>query len=79
MRDFFIILVFAFILFGFFRRMMFGSFLAAFERMQNEQDRKDEEERKRKASGKTYLNKSAHSSYIKGEIEDVEYEEIKQS
>ena len=36
-----------------------------------------EKERKRKASGKTYLIKSGHSPHIKGAIEDVDYEEIK--
>ena len=77
MRDFLVILIVAIVLFGFFRRMMFGSFLAAFERMQNVQERKEQEERKRKASGKTYLNRQGYPAQVKGEIEDVDYEEIK--
>jgi hypothetical protein len=77
MREFFVILIVVFILFGIFRRMMFGSFYAAFDRMQKEQERREQEERKRKASGKTYIDQTG-TSKIKGEIEDVEYEEIKE-
>lgn len=76
MRDFFVILIVVIALFGVFRRMMFGSFYAAFNHIQKEQERKEQEERKRKASGKVYIDKSGHSSKIKGEIEDVDYEEV---
>jgi len=78
MREFFVILIISFILFGVFRRMMFGSFYSAMNKFQKEQDRKEQEERKRKASGKIYLDTSGDVSKIKGKIEDVEYEEIKE-
>jgi hypothetical protein len=55
---------------------MFGSFYAAFDRFSKEQKKKTEEERKRKASGKLYIDK-AGSSRSKGDIEDIDYEEIK--
>ncbi len=74
MRDFFVILIVAFVLFGIFRRMMFGSFYAAFNQMNKEQERKEQEERKRKASGKITIEKA--SSKIKGDIEDIDYEEV---
>jgi hypothetical protein len=77
MRDFLVILIVAIILFGVVRRMIFGSFYAAFDKFQKEQDRKEQEEKKRKASGKTYIDKTGSSSYIKGNIEDVDYEEVK--
>ena len=77
MREFFVILIIAFILFGVFRRMIFGSFYSALHRFQNEQEKREQAERNRKASGNTYLDKSGSSLHVKGEIEDVEYEEIK--
>ena len=77
MRDFLVILFAVIVLFGVFRRMMFGSFYAAFDKMKKEQERREQEERKRKASGKIYIDKTG-ASKIKGEIEDVEYEEIKE-
>ena len=55
---------------------MFGSFYAAMQKHQREQERREEEERKRKSSGKIVIQ-NRFSSEVKGEIEDVGYEEIK--
>jgi len=78
LQDFLITLLVAFILFGVFRRMMFGSFYAAMQKHERDLQKKEEEERKRKREGKITIKKissSKPSEYDDGDYAD--YEEVK--
>lgn len=67
-----------FILFGVFRRMMFGSFYAAMQKQQKDLQRKEDEERRRKREGKIVVSKiDTNKSSGSDEGEYVDYEEIK--
>jgi hypothetical protein len=76
-QEFIVILIIAFVLFGVFRRMMFGSFYAAMKKHQDELDRKEDEERRRKREGKVFIEetrKGKPSRHDEGEY--VDYEEL---
>lgn len=75
MLKFLLIIFLVFILFGVFRRMMFGSFYAAMKKHQKDLHEKEEEERKRKREGKVVVGKIDKSNSDNGDY--IDYEEIK--
>jgi len=77
-QEFLLILLVAFILFGVFRRMMFGSFYAAMQKHQRDLEKKEAEERKRKKEGKIFIEKIKPGDLIQHDDEGfTDYEELK--
>jgi len=78
MQEFLLTLLVIFILFGVFRRMMFGSFYAAMQKHQRDLQKKEEEERRRKREGKIFIEKVKPGSLSQADDEGfADYEELK--